>query len=132
MKKLFHFFSTYFWLYAGLCVTIILFVIFTVVVFTISWAFAADVTLQWDANTEPDLAGYLVYQADRIADHTSAWQKITPELITEPTFVVIGLADANYAWLVVAVDTEGNPSFVSNMVERYDRTPPLPPGNLRK
>lgn len=96
------------------------------------FCFAADVTLQWDANTEPDLAGYHVYQADRIGDHTSAWERVTSELVTEPTFTVTGLDDGNYAWQVTAVDIEGNESFVSNMVERYDRTPPLPPNNLRK
>lgn len=96
------------------------------------FCFAADVNLQWDPNTEPDLAGYYVYQADRIGDHTSAWQRITSQLVAEITFVVTGLDDANYAWLVTAVDTEGNESFVSNMVEQYDRMPPIAVQNLRK
>lgn len=95
-------------------------------------AFGADVTLQWDANTEPGLAGYHVYQADRFDDKTGPWAKITSDLVTEATYIVIGLDDKNYAWLVTAVDTEGNQSFVSNMVERYDRTPPFSPTNLRK
>jgi len=97
-----------------------------------AFCFGADVTLQWDANTETDLAGYYVYQADRIGNVTTAWQRITPNLITENTFVVTGLGDDNYAWLVTAVDTAGNESFVSNMVERVDRTPPIAPTNLRK
>lgn len=96
-----------------------------------TFCFAADVTLQWDANPEP-VAGYYVYQADRFDDKTGPWQRITPDLITEIIFVVTGLDDANYAWLVTAVDTSDNESFVSNMVERFDRIPPLAPGNLRK
>jgi len=94
--------------------------------------FAADVTLQWDASVEPDLAGYYVYQADRIGDKTTAWQRITPDLVVETTFIVTGLDDANYAWLVTAVDTKGNQSFVSNMVERYDQIAPAAVKNLRK
>ena len=95
------------------------------------FCFAADVTLQWDPNTEPDLAGYYVYQAERIGDKTTAWQRITPDLVTEVIFIVTGLDDKNYAWQVTAVDTEGNQSFVSNMQERYDRIPPGVPRNLR-
>ena len=94
--------------------------------------YAADVTLEWDANTEPDLAGYYVYQADRIGDRTTQWVKITPDLILLPTFVVTGLDNNNYAWMVTAVDESGNESFVSNMVERFDRIPPVPPVNVSK
>lgn len=95
-------------------------------------AYAADVILEWDANTEPDLAGYYVYQAEKIGPKTTAWVKITPDLITVATFTVTGLDHKNYAWQVTAVDAEGEESFVSNMVERYDRTPPTNPKNLRE
>ena len=97
-----------------------------------AFCFGADVTLTWDANTEPDLAGYYVYQADRIGDKTTEWVKITPDLVTLSTFTVTGLDGDNYAWLVTAVDLSGNESFVSNMVERFDRTPPIAPANLSK
>lgn len=93
---------------------------------------AADVSLQWDAPSDLDLAGYYVYQANRFDDKTGPWAKITPDLVIEPTFIVTGLDDNNYAWMVTAIDTSGNQSFVSNMVERYDRTPPGIPMNLRK
>ena len=110
----------------------LIFALVFALMFGVSTVFAADVTLQWDANIESDLAGYYVYQAERIGDKTTAWQRITPDLVTEPTFIVTGLDEANYAWLVTAIDTEANESFVSNMVERYDRTPPVVPSNLRK
>lgn len=108
-----------------------LIVILMIVLFPV-FCFGADVTLEWDANTEPGLAGYYIYQADRFEDKTGPWQRITPDLITEVIFIVSGLDDNNYAWMVTAVDTSGNPSFVSNMVERFDRIPPLAPSNLRK
>ena len=92
-------------------------------------ASAADVTLGWDAVTDPDLAGYKIYQADRMGNTTGAWA----EIATSPTntYTVLGVDIAsNYAWLVSAYDTQGNESFVSNMVELYDRTPPNIPNNL--
>lgn len=110
----------------------LLFTLLTVLLFSISTASAADVTLEWDPNPATDLAGYHLYQAQRIGDKTTAWERITTELFTQTIFVVTGLDDLNYAWLVVAVDTSGNPSFVSNMVERFDRTGPGPTTNLRK
>ena len=109
----------------------VLFLILILVLFPV-FAFAVDVTLEWDTNTEPGIAGYYVYQADRFEDKTGPWQRITPDLVTEVIFIVTGLDNANYAWQVTAIDASGNESFVSNMVERFDRTPPLAPGNLRK
>lgn len=48
-----------------------LFLIFVLLLFPV-FCFAADVTLQWDANTESDLAGYYVYQAERIGHNMKA------------------------------------------------------------
>lgn len=107
-----------------------LFLILIILLFPV-FCFATDVTLEWDLNTEP-VAGYYLYQAERIGDKTTAWVKITPDLIPGPTFIVTGLDDNNYAWLVTAIDESGNESFVSNMVERYDQTPPFAVKNLRK
>ncbi len=112
----------------------IILVLISLMTLGIMWAticLAADVTLQWDANTESDLIGYYVYQSERIGNKTTAWQRITPDPVTEVIFTVTDLDSNNYAWMVTAVDTAGNESFVSNMVERYDRTPPSVPGNLR-
>jgi len=91
--------------------------------------FGADVTLQWDANSEPDLAGYKIYQADRNGNVTGAWAEIDTSVTNTYTVTGIDLAQ-NYAWLVTAIDTQDNESFVSNMVELYDRTSPGPPANL--
>ena len=108
------------------------FTLFIILLFIPSTALGADVTLQWDPNPEPDIAGYHIYQADRIGDKTTAWQRITTNLVTETIFIITDLDDNNYAWMVTAMDTTGNESFVSNMVERFDRTPPGYPKNLTK
>ena len=92
---------------------------------------AADVTLTWDANTEPDLAGYRIYQADRAGNVTGAWAEIDTSVTN--TYIVTGIDLAqNYAWLVTAYDTQSNESFVSNMVELYDRTAPGAPVNVQR
>lgn len=96
----------------------------------LSTAHAMDVVLQWDANTEPDLAGYKVYQADRDGDHTGPWAKVAE--VTTNTHTLTVPDGQNFAWLVTAFDTSGNESFVSNMVELMDRTPPYGPKNLGK
>lgn len=92
---------------------------------------AMDVTIQWQANTEPDLAGYRLYQADRIGDHTGAWAQVA-EVGLVTTCIVTVSDGQNFAWLLTAYDTSGNESFVSNMVELMDRTPPYVPTNLSK
>ena len=98
------------------------------------WAsslYARDVSLEWDANTEPDLAGYNIYQAPRMGNLTGAWVKIDSSSTTG--YIVTGLPDGqNFAWLVTAYDEAGNESFASNLAELYDRTPPANPMNLRK
>ena len=94
-----------------------------------SVTFAMDVTLQWDPNSEPDLAGYNIYQADRMGNLTGAWNKIGTSSTTG--YVVTGLPDTqNFAWLVTAYDNAGNESFASNMAELHDRTSPMNPMNL--
>lgn len=90
------------------------------------------ITLVWEGNTESCLGGYNLYRAERIGDVTTAWAKVqtaAKEAVSCSDVVEDG---KNYAWLLTAFDTAGNESFVSNMVELYDRTPPLAVQNLRK
>ena len=96
---------------------------------TVGWA--DPVTLEWDANVEADLAGYYLYRAERIGDHSTAWEKIATiaKDITTYTDEVDG---KNYAWEVTAFNISGQESRSSNMVERYDTTPPMTLQNLRK
>ncbi len=74
------------------------------------------IALFWAANSEPDIAGYLLY---RSTDPNAAkpWTLLTPEVYTKTTF-----QDANvetgktYYYYVIAVDTAGNKSNLSNVV----------------
>ena len=113
---------------------VILFVsMLAVLFFGIGIAKAADVTLEWDANTEPQLAGYNVFQAERVGDHSTAFILIGAVDYNTTTYVILEVdTTKNWTWQVTAFDEAGNESRVSNMVELVDKTPPMPPPNLRK
>lgn len=98
---------------------------------TICWADSE--TLGWDANIEADLVGYYLYRAERVGDHSTAWKRIAtiPKGSTTYTDDTI-VGGLNYTWQVTAYNSGGQESFVSNMVERYDRTPPMTLQNLKK
>jgi hypothetical protein len=72
---------------------------------------AADVTLQWDPNSESDLAGYKIYVG------TAAGVYGTPITIgTQATCTVTGLTPGTYYFAVTAVNTAGLESGFSNEV----------------
>ncbi|HYP52639.1 MAG TPA: M28 family metallopeptidase, partial [Pyrinomonadaceae bacterium] len=68
-----------------------------------------DTDLQWEANTEPDLAGYEIVWRDTTAaewTHSRRVGRVT-------TFTMPGMSKDNYFFGVRAVDTRGNRSPVS-------------------
>jgi fibronectin type 3 domain-containing protein len=77
------------------------------------------ISLIWDANTEADLAGYLVMRATLPGGE---FTPVTPDPIKETTFndttVTKGV---RYVYVVVAVDTAKNVSARSNQVEESAR-----------
>ena len=77
-------------------------------------------TLQWDENTEPDLAGYIVYQG------TTAGSYETPIDVGNVTsYTVSDLEpDTTYYFAVTAHDTGGNESGPSNEVSIHVAPPP--------
>ena len=93
-------------------------------------AWSGSVKLELDPNSETNLAGYYLYRAERIDDHTLAWVKIAI-IAKDITTYIDEVDEKNYAWLITAFDTGDNESFVSNMVERYSRTSPGMIENLR-
>lgn len=95
---------------------------------------AADVTLQWDANSESDLQGYRIYKTevegsytyvkDNPIDNNKVWEGADE-------FCTIQISDGPYeCWFVAtAYDKCGNESDPSNEV-KYDTEPPISPGSL--
>ena len=83
-----------------------------------------DVTLEWDANTEPDVDGYKVYY-DTDSGHpyhgTEADEGKSGEIEVDKnttTITLHGLPDGQvYFFVVTAYDTEGLESDYSNEVE---------------
>jgi hypothetical protein len=95
---------------------------------------AADprtVTLYWDANTEPDLAGYKVYwsRTSRIYNNSPV-PTVAPS--ASPTFTTPPLANGTWYFAVTAYNTAGLESVFSNEVSSVIATAPAPPNNLRK
>lgn len=80
---------------------------------------AGSINLIWDANTEPDVAGYLVLRAEA---PNATLQPITQDPVAAATYrdgtVKPGV---RYVYSVVAVDRAGNRSPESNRVEETAR-----------
>lgn len=77
------------------------------------------ISLVWDANTEADLAGYIVLRATLPG---SDFRPVNSEPVKEATFNDTTVAGGvRYAYVVVAVDTAGNRSMRSNQVEESAR-----------
>jgi hypothetical protein len=83
---------------------------------------AADQTiLAWDANTEPDLEGYVVYgkqgSPNPPYDYIDTYPEVDLADPLNPKAVITDLeSDVTYYFVVTAYDTEGNESGFSNAV----------------
>jgi fibronectin type 3 domain-containing protein len=68
----------------------------------------ASVTLQWNANTEPDLGGYKVYKATSSGSYGAA---IATLPASATSYVASGLqTGVTYFFVISAFDTAGNES----------------------
>ncbi len=77
------------------------------------------VSLVWDANTEADLAGYIVLRATLPGGE---FKPLNTEPVKEATFNDATVAKGvRYAYVAVAVDAAGNRSLRSNQVEESGR-----------
>ncbi len=85
-----------------------------------------DVTLEWEANTEPDLAGYLLFRNDQLANVQGiVTGDLRPYLITGTTYLDEGVPDGRFRYYLVAMDEAGNLSDQSNILEvEIDTRPP--------
>jgi hypothetical protein len=71
----------------------------------------AVINLFWTANSEPDLAGYNIYRAERADAPESEWIKLNSELHTLTTYRdETTLRGKTYFYKVTAVDRAGNVS----------------------
>ena len=74
---------------------------------------ATNVSFQWDANTEADLAGYKVYRSDvSSSNYTEVGDIAAPTV----TFTEENVPDGTWFWVATAYDTYGNESEYSNEV----------------
>ena len=91
-------------------------------------AHAADIKLQWDANTETDLAGYRLYQKADSA--VPPFVKVQDIPKGTQTANVTGLDSAHsYSFAVTAYNTAGLESAYSNIVTIP--AAPLAPGGFK-
>jgi len=98
-------------------------------------AFAGNVTLMWDANTETDLAGYKIYykvaQGGEPYDGTGIIEGDSPidvGNVTEFNLTGLDLKNKNYYFVATAYNTSGFQSGYSNEVTT---TPPGIPQGVR-
>ena len=76
-----------------------------------------SIDLSWEPDTEPDLAGYLVYRQTVATDGTlsGAPSQLTPKPIPAPAFSDLTVQPGQtYSYSVVAVDSAGNQSAASS------------------
>ena len=77
------------------------------------------VSLIWEANTEADLAGYVVLRGDAPGDKLAP---LTPAPIGDAAYVDTSIRRTRtYMYEVIAVDKTGNQSAPSNRVEESIR-----------
>lgn len=69
-----------------------------------------DITLSWTANSEPDLAGYLVSRKQVEPLLETDFTELTAIAISDPTYTDAGLTDGTYQYRVVAKDDFDNQS----------------------
>jgi fibronectin type 3 domain-containing protein len=90
---------------------------------------ASNVTFEWDANSENDLAGYRLYQSNRSGVYNQSPISVIPA--GTETVVVQDIPDGTYFWVLTAFDNGGNESNRSNEVTKsLDSVPPSAPTQL--
>ena len=115
-----------------------IFIISALTLFSPPSIYAADVTLAWSANTEPDLDGYYIYyktgssgapyNGTGAAEGNSPIQVPLANLIdpANPEYTIHDLSDTETTYLVLtAYDTESNESGYSNEVSYRPSSAPI-------
>ncbi|HBB94661.1 MAG TPA: hypothetical protein DC054_04665 [Blastocatellia bacterium] len=75
------------------------------------------IALFWAPNSEPDLAGYILYRSTDPNLAKDKWTRLTPTLYSKTTFTDTNVETSKtYYYYVVAVDNAGNVSDYSKVV----------------
>ncbi|MCF8056075.1 MAG: hypothetical protein K9K37_05500 [Desulfocapsa sp.] len=78
----------------------------------------ATVGLAWQANSEPDLAGYLIYRNGQLANVSgTVVGDLSPYLITGLVWQDVDVPDGTHEYCLVAMDNAGNMSDQSNTIQ---------------
>ncbi len=81
-------------------------------------ASGATVSLNWAANTETDLQGYILTRDEKIANSTGiVIGSLSPYAIAATTYADASVADGKHTYYVQAIDKAGNLSNASNAVQ---------------
>lgn len=97
-----------------------------ILIWMVEPATAADVVLNWNVNTESDLAGYKIYQSTISGQYgapVATLGKVTTSTLVLPQLTV----DATYFFVITAYDLSGNESGKSAEVNKLVAGIPLPP-----
>jgi hypothetical protein len=93
-------------------ITLCYIIFLSLIIIPCSNAYAADVTLAWDPNSEPDLAGYVLYWGTSSRSYT-----FSDDVGNTTTHTIPGLSvGQTYYITVTAYDTSANESGYSNEV----------------
>ncbi len=86
---------------------------------------SADVSLQWTASADPDVAAYHVYRRSSEAE----WTRITSNPLVATTHLDVRRPNGTHVYRVTALDSVGNESVPSNEASAttVDTTAPEPP-----
>lgn len=100
--------------------------------------YAEDITFEWDANTEPDLVGYNLYQSDTSDGQVIGGESSPNFVVAIPfgteavTIIVNPVVGVTLYWIITAYDPDLE-SEKSNEVSHYfNKLAPAAPGSLEK
>jgi choice-of-anchor A domain-containing protein len=79
---------------------------------------ANNVLLQWSANSESDLAGYIILQNGIVISGNGDGLISIANAIVDLNFLVENLVDGNHVFEIIAIDQTGNISQTSNAVSQ--------------
>lgn len=95
-----------------------------------SLVLASEITLEWDANTEPDIEKYRLYQSQISGVYGASVGEVTHPVVE---YTIPDLPDGQYYWSVTAVDQSNNESGKSNEVKHiFEVGVPGAPQSVRK